>query len=198
MADQKIWFPDPIQDSECKILTLNEPTPSTWEVVQKINEHVEQWQDATSYPSLASAKFVCRDAQSPNGPTAFLRIVKQIPSVKGDIGPVRPQEAAQFTPSELKAYEAIRAREATQFTPPELEAYQALKERNSPNTPKLLAWEQGTQDSSDSVPGGFITWIIFEKVEGIALGDENGDSMYWEQPPETRAKIRKVFLEEYE
>ncbi|KAF9252125.1 hypothetical protein DTO006G1_2872 [Penicillium roqueforti] len=91
MADQKIWFPDPIQDSECKILTLSEPIPSNWEVVQKINEHVEQWQDAISYPShpsLASTKFVCRDAQFPNGPTAFLRIVKQIPSAKGDIGPV--------------------------------------------------------------------------------------------------------------
>lgn len=93
MADQKIWFPDPIQDSECKILTLNEPTPSNWELVQK----------ATSYPSLASAKFVWCDAQSPNGPTVFLRIVKQIPSVKGAIGPVRLQEAAQFTPSELKS-----------------------------------------------------------------------------------------------
>ncbi|KAJ5804304.1 uncharacterized protein N7518_000607 [Penicillium psychrosexuale] len=182
MAHENIWFPDPFQN--CKILSLNEPTPSNWEVFQKINEHVEQWQDVTCrLPSLASAKFVCRDAsESPNGPTAFLRIVKQIPS----------QVAEQFTRTEPKASQAIRAQEATQFTPPELKAYQALKDRNSPNTPKLLAWQQGTQDASGTVPGGFITWVIFEDIEGIALGDENGAGIYWEQPPETRAKIREI------
>ncbi|CDM29182.1 unnamed protein product [Penicillium roqueforti FM164] len=171
MAHENIWFPDPFQN--CKILSLNEPTPSNWEVSQKINGHVEQWKDATCrLSSLASAKFVCRDtSESPNGPTAILRIVKQIPSTK--------------------------AQEATQFTLPELMAYQSPKERNSPNTPKLLAWQQGTQDASGTIPGGFITWIIFVDIEGIALGDANGAGIYWEQPPETRAKIREVFMKEY-
>ena len=155
MAHKQIWFPDP--DQKCKILSLDEPPPSNWEVFQTINEHVKQWQvDTSRCPSLASAKLVCGDAsKSPNGPTAFFRIVKQIPS----------QVAEQFTRTELKTSQAVRFREATQSTLPELKAYQALKERNSPNTPKLLAWQQGTQCTSGTVPGGFITWIIFGNIE---------------------------------
>lgn len=103
MAHENIWFPDPFQN--CKILSLNEPTPSNWEVSQKINGHVEQWKDATCrLSSLASAKFVCRDtSESPNGPTAILRIVKQIPSTKAQV-------AEQYTPTELKASQAILLR----------------------------------------------------------------------------------------
>ncbi|CAI7638896.1 unnamed protein product [Penicillium glandicola] len=175
IADEKIWFPGPIQKR--KILTLEDPTSSNWKVLHKINEHVEQWH--TSGPCLASAKFICHDARvSSKGPTAFLRVVQQIPYVRADVGP-------------------LRAPETTKFTHPELKAYKALKQRNSPNTPKLLAWQEGTQDSSGLVPGGFITWFIFENIEGLALGDENGAGPYWALPPETRTRIPEVFLKEY-
>ncbi|KAJ5832281.1 hypothetical protein N7474_000592 [Penicillium riverlandense] len=181
MSDQKSWFDSTI--NKRKILSLKEPVLSKWKLVEKLNEHVEQRPEAKSHTSLASARFLCRDASRPaNEATAYayLRIVKQIPSE-------RAEEADLVS----------RAREATQFTPPELKAYKALAQKGSTNTPKLLAWEQGTQDSTGPMPGGHITWIVFEKLEGLTLGDDDEASSYWALPSETRKSIRSVFLREF-
>lgn len=177
MADSKSWFPKSLKKG--KIIRLAEPVSSRWKIVEKVNEHVEQYEDTELHPSLASAKFLCRDASSSsNKKYAYLRIVQQIPSVNGEVSD-------------------HAAREATEFTPPELKAYQTLKERQSPNTPKLLAWDQETQDTSGPVPGGWMTWIVFERVEGFPLGDEYGAGAFWEQSPDTQMTIRRVLVEEF-
>ncbi|OQD97970.1 hypothetical protein PENSOL_c010G10741 [Penicillium solitum] len=176
MADSKSWFPKSIKKG--KTVKLTEPVSSRWKIVEKVNEHVEQFEDTELHPSLASAKFLCRDASDPsNKKDAYLRIVQQIPSVKGEF----PDHVS---------------REATQFTP-ELKAYQTLKERKSPNTPKLLAWQQETQDTSGPVPRGWITRIVFERVEGFPLGDEYGAGAFWKQSPDTQMIIRRVLIEEF-
>ncbi|KAJ5604305.1 hypothetical protein N7537_007261 [Penicillium hordei] len=84
-----------------KIIKLTEPV-SRWKIVEKVNEH-EQFEDTEPHPSLASAKFLCRDASdSSNNKYAYLCIVQQIPSVKGKVSDHVSREATQLTP-ELKA-----------------------------------------------------------------------------------------------
>ncbi|KAJ6118709.1 hypothetical protein N7471_013329 [Penicillium samsonianum] len=33
-----------------------------------------------------------------------------------------------------------------------------------------VTWQQGTQDTSGPVPGGWITWIVFGRIKGFTLG----------------------------
>lgn len=95
------------------------------------------------------------------------------------------------------ADKATRAREAIEFTPPELKAYKSLTDKGSQNTPPLLAYELGTQGSSDIVPNGHITWIVWKKVPGKRLGDFRSAFVYWNMDRDERDRIREAFLREF-
>ena len=58
-------------------------------------------------------------------------------------------------------------------------AYLDLTQKHSSNTPKLIGYRTGTQDRSGIVPGGFITWLVWEIVPGLRLGYRNGAGPFW-------------------
>ncbi|KAJ5876655.1 hypothetical protein N7455_000120 [Penicillium solitum] len=94
------------------------------------------------------------------------------------------------------AAKATLAQEATKFTPPELTAYKFLTSNRSQNTPTLLAYKRGTQPTEGPVPGGHVTWIVWEKVPGKCLGDYKYAFVYWDMIPEQRKRVREGFLRE--
>ncbi|KAL2698784.1 hypothetical protein AAEP93_010172 [Penicillium crustosum] len=91
---------------------------------------------------------------------------------------------------------ATLAKEATQFTPPELITYQFLTDNRSRNTPLLLGYKMDTQPTDGPVPGGHVTWIVWEKVPGKCLGDYKSASVYWDMTPDQRKRVRESFLRE--
>lgn len=89
-----------------------------------------------------------------------------------------------------------RAQQASKFTPPELDAYRFLTDNGSQNTPKLRAYKQDTQDTQDTngpIPGGHITWIVWQKVPGKCLGDIRNATVYWRLKAIERKCVRDAF-----
>lgn len=130
--------------------------------------------------SYAALKLLCRDAGDPNI-QALMRIYLQI-----------PYTGTGFMDS------TIRATQATKFKPRELEAHQALSKDTmaSAYTPALLSYDELQQGRSGLVPGGFLTYVVYEFIQGKRLGDDSGHATtFWELPRAERDLIRVAFKE---
>lgn len=58
-------------------------------------------------------------------------------------------------------------------------------------TPRLLGWNQGEQNDSGMVPGGFLVFFLsWEKVPGVRLGDYRGATEFWKLDDKEREDIR--------
>jgi hypothetical protein len=131
-----------------------------------------------SSPSYSSTKLFCHDSTNPEK-KAFMRIYMQIPYVN----------------TELDDSAIIRAQQASAFIHKELFAYKALTRKGSTITSRLLGYKEGRQDSSGLVPGGFITWLAWEIVPGLRLGDDFGAAAFWDLDSSEREQVRLPFLE---
>ncbi|CAI7672819.1 unnamed protein product [Penicillium palitans] len=87
-----------------------------------------------------------------------------------------------------------RSHQATSWIPQELASLLDLTEKGSNITPKLLAYKTSTQDRSGLVPGGFITWLVWEIVPGLRLGDGDGAGPFWGLEDHEREEVRRSFL----
>ncbi|RHZ65842.1 uncharacterized protein CDV56_108752 [Aspergillus thermomutatus] len=162
------------------IITLDQPVPSRWKILEKLNEHDFQVSEEMSKHygshSLATTKLLCCD---PTNPTkkAFIRVYLQVP----------------YLNTEMKDPKT-RALQATKYTPRELTAYQEFTRNGFRNAPKLLGFKISTQDKSGLVPKGFAIWLAWEVVPGLRLGDKHGDDPFWTLMPVEREKVRMAFL----
>lgn len=95
------------------------------------------------------------------------------------------------------ADKATLTQDATTFTPPELDAYRFLTANHSKNTPTLLAYKRGTQPTGGLIPGGHITWIVWEKAPGKSLGHPKSAFVYWDMPADERKLVHEAFLREF-
>ena len=78
----------------------------------------------------------------------------------------------------------------------ELRALQRLLAIGSLHTPELLASKHETQPNDGMVPGGFIFFLLFSEMPGVALAEKDQtleESLYWAQFPSTRSLIRQAF-----
>lgn len=179
MSSSRVWFRRDIVPGT--LITLDQPVPSQWEIVKKLNEYDHQLgEKQRSYQgfgySFASTKLLCRDPYD-HSKTAFMRIFLQVPYLNTE------SDDAD-----------TRARQATALTPLELTAYQELLQKNSSNTPKLLGYKTTAQDRSGLVPGGFAIWLAWEIVPGLRLGDKHGPDPFWALESRERDKIRVSFM----
>jgi hypothetical protein len=157
-----MWFRKGIDPGT--IIALDQPVPSQWQIVEKLNEHNYQLDEddvRSGYRlSYATTKLLCCD---PNDDTrrAFMRIYLQVP----------------FRGTEIDDPDT-RASQAMTIFPPELTAYQDLTKRKSSNTPKLLGYKASQQDKSGPVPGGFAVFLAWEMVPGLRLGSKKGPDAF--------------------
>lgn len=85
---------------------------------------------------------------------------------------------------------SVRAQQATPAEPyPELEALRTLKMLGSNAVLDLLGYGQGTQEADDIVTGGHITYVIWDKVPGDSLTQEQ----FWSRDRGSRDIIRDKF-----
>lgn len=88
------------------------------------------------------------------------------------------------------------------FKSEELRAYQIFGKNTwaSKFTPSLLGYDQSKQNDSGLVPGGFPTFIVWQIVPGLWLGDYSGDATgFWDSINERaeRNLICALFQETY-
>lgn len=128
----------------------------TWVIVEKLRK--DPWRltrkdvsDGMGV-SYTSAKFLCYPA-GPGSETklAFMRIRQQVSNA-----------GTEFKKASLRASQAVEEPENG-----ELNALKSFLIHECEVVPRLLGYQQSKQKEDDMVPGGFVTYIIWEKVPGL-------------------------------
>lgn len=91
---------------------------------------------------------------------------------------------------------ASRAAQALQgiFETNELRALKQLTEGGCTVVPRLLGYKFEQQDNTVIVPGGFKTFVLWEKVTGESLEL----NQFWTYPFAERQEIREIFKSCYQ
>lgn len=122
---------------------------------------------------------------------AYMRVYLQVPIV-----------GTEFAPANERASQATRVEgEHTEIT-----AVKALDRQHSTITPSLLAISEGLQGEQGLVPGGYVTRIVFERVEGVRLAEDQILPEYRSTPHTflreysqlQRDDIREIFYSNYQ
>ncbi|KAL2871064.1 uncharacterized protein BJX67DRAFT_377670 [Aspergillus lucknowensis] len=164
------------------IITLDQPVPSRWKILAKLNEcdlqaSEEMRRRHRRVYSYATAKLLCCDPEKPSR-RAFMRVYLQVP----------------FKNTEIQDPET-RSGQTTTYTPPELAAYQEFTQKDFRNVPKLLGYKVVTQDESGLVTNGFAIWLAWEMVPGLRLGDKLGNDPFWSLSAAERENVRNTFMD---
>lgn len=154
----------------------------TWVIEKKLSERsvpmTEQEVidgDNVQFP-YAAAKFLCHPKEDPSK-KAFMRIYLQIP----------------FAGTQYQSLQ-IRRQQAVEPLPhPELTTLKALNKLECDVVPDLLAYREGRQGDDGIVPGGYITYVVWDKVPGEPLRREE----FWKLDPQSRQAIRDKFRETF-
>jgi hypothetical protein len=172
-----------------KFLGMIVDFPETrWKLLTKIEEEEAEQNfgeedEEEQYTSFSSALFSCETPANDSNPSrkALMKIWMQIP-FKG----------SEFEPPATRAVQA--SQELPLDAEYELKALQRLLAIDSLHTPKLLASKQETQPNDGMVPGGFIFFLVFSEMPGVALQrKDQQESLYWAQSSSTRSVIRQAF-----
>ncbi|RFU35299.1 hypothetical protein B7463_g1042, partial [Scytalidium lignicola] len=182
MADQRTFFGKHLVGPGTEI-SFNLPTPSKWIIERKLSETYHQLDESEVKdgfePCYSQAKLLCHNVANPTE-QAFMRIYMQI-----------PYEGTEFDSAQERAQQASsRAHE-------ELNALKSFTDGHSKITPILLAYKEDKQDDQGLVPGGYITYLIWNILPGVPLGDNLGEAQFWRLSSNERNEIRKVFEKEY-
>ncbi|KAJ5142875.1 uncharacterized protein N7515_001662 [Penicillium bovifimosum] len=150
----------------------------TWVIEKKLSERA-QWMTQKDVDegvgiSYAAAKFLCHPKENPTK-KAFMRIYLQIP-VSG----------TQYLSAEIRRKRAVKPRPHIELT-----ALKTLKEKGCDVVPDLLAYQDGKQGEDGIVPGGYITYVVWDKVPGESLSPDE----FWRLDFEARQAIRDKFRE---
>lgn len=146
----------------------------TWVITKKLSEEVAPMtksdvEEGSGVPHTVG-KFECHLQGQPNR-QAFMRIYWQIPIVGTEDDDARTV--------------------AQQAVPPpvcgELESFRLLKGCSA--VPRFYGHAEKTQGERDLVPGGYIQYVVWEKVPGVSLTKE----FFWGLDFSTRHEIREKF-----
>jgi hypothetical protein len=152
----------------------------TWVIDRKLSER-SSWmtqQEVTEGLGLpfAAAKFLCHCKENPSK-KAFMRIYLQIPVI-----------GSLYQSPQIRRKEAAEPQAHVELT-----TLKALKELKCDVVPDLLAYGEGKQGEDCIVPGGYITYVVWDKVPGEPLNAEE----FWKLDLESRQAIRDKFREAY-
>ncbi|KAI9039889.1 uncharacterized protein KD926_008990 [Aspergillus affinis] len=158
------------------------PYPSRWAIVELIFEHphqqIGQYEDETldpPTPSYSQATFLCRSVREPSR-EAFLRVYMQVPHLGTE-----------------NASHAIRSAQAGSRTHDDIEALALFRDKRAKHLPRCLDVKETKQDVTGLVPGGYMSYMLWEKLPGVRLDDE----MFWSLDRNERDGVREAFEAAY-
>lgn len=99
-----------------------------------------------------------------------------------------PVAGTQYRSSKIRRMQAAKPQSHRELT-----ILKALKKVECDVVPDLLAYQEGKQGEDSIIPGGYITYVVWDKVPGEPLGEEE----YWELDPESRQAILDKFREAF-
>ncbi|KAJ5554800.1 hypothetical protein N7461_003270 [Penicillium sp. DV-2018c] len=152
-----------------------------WVITKKLTERAVPMTEHDVNTGRGSAKtvgkFLCHAAEDPSQET-FMRIYQQIP----------------LTGTEDADHDTL----ARQAVPPgvcgELEAFKRLQSAGCGAVPRFLGHAESTQGDNDLLPGGYIRYLVWEKVPGESLTKE----FFWGLDITARNDIRAKFRHAFE
>ncbi|KAJ9193063.1 hypothetical protein DTO164E3_8028 [Paecilomyces variotii] len=153
----------------------------SWIITEKLGERASYLSqediDRVVGSPMTVGKFLCHLEEDPTQ-IAFMRIYYQIP----------------YTGTE----DADLATLAQQVKPPqprgELEAFRLLMRQGCSSVPRFLGYCRRTQEEHELVPGGFVEYLVWQKVPGEPLTQE----YFWSLDPHVREDIRAKFRVAFE
>lgn len=155
------------------------PLHQTWVIDKKLSERSQPMtqQEVTEGLGLpfAAAKFLCHLKEDPSK-KAFMRVYLQIPVI-----------GTQYQSPQIRRKQAAKPQPHVELTTLKL-----FKRLECDVVPDLLACQEVKQgEDSTIVPGGYITYVVWDKVSGESLDEER----FWELDFESRKAIRAKFRE---
>lgn len=155
---------------------------STWVIDEKLYENRvdgvrEPTSDPDEQPSGWEAKYLCHNHHFPYN-QAFMRVYCQ-----------GPDEGTEFLLPEVRAQQAN-----PQFEKQEAKARKKFRQGGCKSVPSLLGYGQSVQGEHGPVPGGYITYLVWEKVRGQVLNPE----LFWSFERPKRDLVRRKFRAAYE
>ncbi|OQE26162.1 hypothetical protein PENFLA_c007G03578 [Penicillium flavigenum] len=127
--------------------------PHTFVLDEKISEDYQTMTrkeyEGQPGPPFAVIKFSCHSLLDPTQ-QGFMGIYMQI-----------PLDGTFSSAPEVRAQQAVR-----QHTHTELTALATLDRENCTAVPKLLGYGEGSQGAQEYVPGGYINYVVWERVPG--------------------------------
>ncbi|KAJ5700581.1 hypothetical protein N7536_003594 [Penicillium majusculum] len=154
----------------------------TWVIDKKPNEVScmitrEDLDCGRTVPSYTMGKFLCHKVGAlPE--SAFMRIHSQVPI-----------EDTQFLSPEVRAQQAVPP-----YQHSEIMALKRFKEGGCTVVPELLGYIETAQGQDGLVPGGYITYLVWDKVPGQSLSRE----LFWSFNKPKRDLIRQKFRAAHE
>ncbi|KAJ5804366.1 uncharacterized protein N7518_000669 [Penicillium psychrosexuale] len=168
--------PNP-SDKQCATLY---PT-SRWRILEKLSEAsvpvTQKDFNIGMHPAYVAGKYLCR--RSGTEDIAFMRIYKQV-----------PLSGTELDSSDDRKAQAWKSRDYV-----ELSALKYFTANNFTTTPKLLGYHASTQEETDLVPGGYILYLVWEKVAGDPLDIQKFWNLSRGKRDVVRANLRKAYMD---
>ncbi|RFU30078.1 hypothetical protein B7463_g6263, partial [Scytalidium lignicola] len=144
-----------------------------WQLTEQLSENSK---DAP--PCEAVAVYVAKQIEGPClGKEAIVKVRMEIPNI------LYPE----FLPEDLEELKDVNG--FSVYTVEELNNLNRLTQAGCKSSLRLIGWYSEKQTEHMPLPGGYLVWILMEKVPGITPWD------FWEMPREERDQIRKSFHE---
>ncbi|GAD99140.1 conserved hypothetical protein [Paecilomyces variotii No. 5] len=167
-----------------RIVKFEHPLYCSWKIVKKLEDHEtrytrDEFEHSGFYSESCCIFICCQDTENPT--QAIMKIRMQIPYI-----------GAESSSPDMRAPQARPCQRGQ--TSREIKALEKLTEAQCPCTPKLIAWKHENQGHDGWVPGGFLDYIVIEKLEGQTLSWELIDSLSNEQQESLRAAFKESYL----
>ncbi|KAE8352588.1 hypothetical protein BDV28DRAFT_134874 [Aspergillus coremiiformis] len=158
--------------------------PCSWRIIQKFHEHESLFsQDeytSSGYYSESTCIFICEEVGSST--QAIMKIRMQIPNCPDDL----PSSKTFIQPPE---------REICGRTLLEIKALKTLTIAGCSCTPKYITSKHANQNSDSWVPGGFLDYIVMEKLEGITVSEKYLYDLQLEEQQDLLNAFKLSYLE---
>ncbi|KAE8154113.1 hypothetical protein BDV25DRAFT_148265 [Aspergillus avenaceus] len=158
--------------------------PSSWRIVQKLQEQETIFlQDDYRSSGLYSESigiFLCEEIGTST--PAIMKIRMQVPNTVDD-------------PSSSRTFIQPPEKDICGRTSQEIDALMALTKAECSCTPKYFASKHTNQTPDDWVPGGFLDYIVMEKMEGVTLSEEYLRELSQREQQELRNAFKSSYLE---
>ncbi|KAE8154408.1 hypothetical protein BDV25DRAFT_109225 [Aspergillus avenaceus] len=160
---------------------------STWQITHKLKEreipHSKDEVESWGLDSEAHGIFVCVNTRS-RCEDAVVKVRMQIPYIKTAYN--SGQERAEQAPTCVSGLHPL-----TQF---EVNALKGLTLKGCSSTPKFMGSKFQAQGSEDWVPGGYLDYVLMEKMSGTR------PPAHWERVPQQErdtvlAAFKRAYLE---